>query len=203
MTAPRTPARCQTPRSGRIRKVASCAAGSVAKPPRSQRARPRCCTCRRVLPTTDTMPASRGSRGLEDSREKSHGEPRRAVRSREEHSETGRTRGRVRGRLLCKTSCSCPRERAPHHQPYPRLLLESAKQTTVAAVGPKRGRCRRGWACPGKSSCDGQMGQWRARLGPGTRPQVSGSGPRGRDQAIYSMYCSGLSRSRIVFSTCG
>lgn len=38
-----------------------CAADSVAKPARCQRARPRCCTCSRVLPTTDTMPASKGT----------------------------------------------------------------------------------------------------------------------------------------------
>lgn len=60
---------------------------------------------------------------------------------------------------------------------------------------------------PGKSSCGGQMGQWRARLEPGDpNPRFLALGPEGtgrRDQAISSMWCSGLSRSRIVFSTCG
>lgn len=87
--------------------------------------------------------------------------------------------GRVRGRLCEAGDEEAGQERAPHHQPYPRLVL-SPEPASVAAVGP-RGvvmphACARGG---GLSQCreillqrpDGPMaGRRWAR---DTRPQVS------------------------------
>lgn len=114
----------------------------------------------------------------------SHDEPRRAVTSRGEHSFGDRTE---EGPATRPARTWCPQERDPHHQPYPRLVL-GARQTTVAAVGPKGVRMVGGaswgcggcaWACPGKSSCGGQMGQWRATLGPGHPTPGFWLGPKG------------------------
>lgn len=83
----------------------SCAADCVANPPRCQPARARCCTCRRVLPTTATMAASRGARGPGDPRLEG-GEPWGGVTRRDERRETG---GTDEGPATRPATRSCPR----------------------------------------------------------------------------------------------
>lgn len=203
---------CVVPGSPRRKdQKGGCAADSVAKPARCQRARPRCCTCSRVLPTTDMMPASRdrclprtvslSSRGtrLEEARARARARRLEGEARRRRHEGDGPRRATTssRDRSLAWARVRLggrPQEAGPAPSALPAAAAGASYY--VAAVGPKEGgRQRSQGQCSAGASreillqrADGPM----ARLaGPGhPNPRFLAPGPEGtgrRDQAISSI----------------
>lgn len=173
-------------RKRKDQKGSSYSVDSVAKPACCQRARPRCWTRRRVLPTTDTMPGSRkrcldGRVLLPSSGMPSKGE--RAGPGPETRRRDSSNLGTGRGRAT-----SPARTSAPGAGPAPSALPAAAAGVRLAAVGPvscgdASWGLSQGWSVFGSRVPGNPLGAGRRANGelgwaPGTRPQVSGPGPK-------------------------